>query len=169
MEFIHKKKAEKARTKMLKYVWSLIMIIWSECSITSAIFTKYWSFCIFIKWSSRGKATEGEGGEETAGRENKSEEAGVTSGLPTWRWDSCHEEVIWNWDPYITFLGDSFVNGNKNRKIDTLAVMCFVFKWLLRAWIWDFCVILLSEMQGTIYIFWFVLFWPPPLLCPLFS
>ena len=106
----------------------LIMISWSECSITPAIFTKYWSFHVFVKWSSRGKATEGEGGKETSGRENKSEKAGVTPGLPAWRWDSCREEVIWNWDAYITFLGATFVNGNKNKKIDTLAFMWFVFK-----------------------------------------
>ena len=116
---------------------------------------------MFIKWSSRGKATEGERGKETAGRENKSEEAGVTSGLPTWRWNSCRKEVIWNWDPYITFLGDSFVNGNKNRKIDTLAFMCFVFKWLLRAWIWIFVSssLLKNKVLSTeFYLFYFFLF-----------
>jgi hypothetical protein len=32
MEFIHKKKAEKARTKMLKYVLISDMRSWSECS-----------------------------------------------------------------------------------------------------------------------------------------
>lgn len=41
MEFIHKKKAEKARTKMLKYVSSFDYDQWSGCSITPAILTKY--------------------------------------------------------------------------------------------------------------------------------